>query len=109
MPLFAAGTETRKYVSIGVAPSASEASSYSFGTASREVTATLIMDGRIIIARTIIAARRLAPSGTPKSFLMPGTRISMPTRPYTTEGMPASRLTADCMADLSFGGAIFAI
>ena len=109
MPLFAAGTDTRKYVSMGVAPSAREASSYSFGTASREVTATLIMDGRIIIASTIIAAKRLAPSGTEKILRIPGTRISIPTSPYTTEGMLASRLTADCMTDLSFGGAIFAI
>ena len=28
-----------------------------------------------------------------------GTSTSMPTRPYTTEGMPASRLTAVSMAD----------
>ena len=81
MPLFAAGTDTLKQVSTGVAPSASDASSYSFGTASSAVIDTLMMDGSIIIARTMTAARRLAPSGTPNNFLIPGTRISIPTRP----------------------------
>ena len=81
MPLFAAGTDTRKYVSVGVAPRASDASSYSLGTASSEVMETLIIDGRIIIASTIIAARRLAPSGTLKTLRMPGTSTIMPTRP----------------------------
>ena len=32
----------------------------------------------------------------------------MPTRPYTTEGMPASRLTAERMTAATFGGAILA-
>ena len=81
MPLFAAGTETLKYVSIGVAPSASDASSYSGGTASSAVTDTLMIDGRIMIASTIMAASRRAPSARPNSLRMPGTRISIPTRP----------------------------
>ena len=33
----------------------------------------------------------------------------MPTRPYTTEGMPARRLTASSMAILIFLGATFAV
>ena len=106
MPLRAAGTDTLKYVSTSVAPRASDAS---FGTASSAVTDTFIIEGNIIIASTIIAASRLAPSGTLSSFLMPGTSTSIPTKPYTTLGIPASRLTADCMTALSFLGANFAI
>ena len=52
------------------------------------------MLGRIITANTIIDARRLAPSGKLNKILIPGTRTSIPTRPYTTEGMPARRFTA---------------
>ena len=81
IPLLAAGTDTLKYVSISVAPSASYASSYSFGTASSALSETLIIDGKIMIASTIIAARRLAPSGTLNNLRIPGTRISIPTRP----------------------------
>ena len=54
--LRAAGRTTRKLVSISVAPSASEASSYSCGTARSAVSDTLMMDGRIITASTRIAA-----------------------------------------------------
>ena len=108
MPLRAAGTDTRNHVSTAVAPSASDASSYSGGTASSAVTETLMIDGRIMIASTIIAASRLAPSATPNIFRIPGTRISMPTRPYTTDGMPASRLTAADSTALILGGAAFA-
>ena len=81
MPLFAAGTETLKYVSIGVAPSASDASSYSGGTASSAVTDTLMIDGRIMIASTMMAASRLAPSARWNTLRMPGTSTSIPTRP----------------------------
>ena len=108
MPLFAAGTDTRKYVSIGVAPRAREASSYSCGTACNAVMDTLMMEGSIMTARTRMAASRLAPSGTSKKVRMPGTRTSMPTRPYTTDGMPARRLTADSMMERTRGDAIFA-
>ena len=59
-----------------------------------------MMLGRIIMARTMMAASRLAPSGTWKNFRTAGTSISMPTRPYTTDGMPASRLTALSMTAL---------
>ena len=69
---------------------------------------TFIMDGKIIIARTIIAAKRLEPSGRLKTFRIAGTRKSIPTKPYTTDGIPASRLTADSTALLSFFGASFA-
>ena len=63
MPLRAAGTDTLNQVSVAVAPSAREASSYSRGTASRAVMATLIMEGRIMIASTMMAASRPEPSG----------------------------------------------
>ena len=98
----AAGTETLKYVSILVAPKASEASSYSFGTASRAVTDTFIILGSIIIARTIIAASKLAPSGILNISLIAGTSTSIPTRPYTTEGIPARRFTADSITERTF-------
>ena len=81
MPLFAAGTDTRNQVSVGVAPRASEASSYSRGTDSRAVTETLMIDGRIMTARTRMAASRLAPSATWNTLRMPGTSTSIPTRP----------------------------
>ena len=64
MPLLAAGMLTLKIVSIFVAPSARLASSYSGGTAFSAVSLTEMMDGRIMMASTMIAARRLAPSGT---------------------------------------------
>ena len=41
----------------------------------------LIMEGRIIMAKTMMAARRLAPSGTLKIVRIPGTSTSIPTRP----------------------------
>ena len=40
-----------------------------------------MIEGRIIIARTTIAASKLAPSGTLKIFLIPGTSTSIPTKP----------------------------
>ena len=93
---------------MGFAPSVREASSYSLGTASSAVSETFIIEGSIIIARTIIAARRLAPSGMLNSFLIPGTSTIMPTKPYTTDGIPARRLTADSIIALTLGFAIFA-
>ena len=108
MPLFAAGTDTLKNVSISVAPSASEASSYSFGTASSAVTDTLIIEGSIITQRTMIAQSRLAPSGTSNSLRIPGTSTIIPTSPYTTDGIPASRPTAEPTAAFTLGGATFA-
>ena len=77
-----------------VAPRAREASSYSRGTARREVSDTEMMEGRIITDSTMIAARRVAPEGRLKATRMAGTSRIMPTRPYTTEGMPASSSTA---------------
>ena len=59
-------------------------------------------------ASTIIAASKLAPSGTLKSFLIPGTSTSIPTRPYTTDGIPARRLTADSTVLLILCGASLA-
>ena len=108
MPLRAAGTDTRNHVSVAVAPSAREASSYSRGTASSAVMDTLMMDGRIMIASTMMAARSPEPSGMWNILRMPGTNTSIPTRPYTTEGMPASRLTAEDTTAFIFGGAAFA-
>ena len=68
----------------------------------------LIMEGRIITARTMMAANRLEPSGMWKSFRSPGTSTIMPMRPYTTEGMPASRSTAGRTTAATLGGATFA-
>ena len=81
IPLRAAGTDTRNHVSVAVAPSAREASSYSRGTASSAVMDTLMMDGRIMIASTIMAASRPEPSGIWKIFRIDGTSTSIPTRP----------------------------
>ena len=108
IPLFAAGTETWNHVSSAVAPRAREASSYSFGTASRAVMDTFMIEGRIIIASTIIAAKRPEPSVRLNALRMPGTSTNIPTRPYTTDGMPASRLTADSATARSLGFAAFA-
>ena len=70
--------------------------------------ATLMMEGRIMMASTMMAASRPEPSGMWKILRMPGTSTSMPTRPYTTEGMPASRLTAEETTAFSLDGAILA-
>ena len=94
MPLRAAGTLTRNTVSIWVAPRARDASSYSQGTARSAVSDTETIDGRIITASTMIAARSVAPEGRSKATRMAGTSRIIPTRPYTTEGMPASSSTA---------------
>ena len=42
-----------------------------------------------------MADRRLAPEDRPKACCTAGTSTTIPTRPYTTEGMPASRDTAE--------------
>ena len=42
----------------------------------------------------MIAARSVAPEGRSKATRMAGTSRIIPTRPYTTEGMPASSSTA---------------
>ena len=81
MPLLAAGTETLKTVSVQVAPSARLASSYSFGTAFRAVSDMLMMEGRTMMDRTMMAARRVAPLARPKLFATQGTMMIMPTRP----------------------------
>ena len=81
IPLFAAGTTTLKTVSAFVAPRASDHSSYSFGTARIAVSETLITDGRIIIERTIIAEKSVAPSGRLNTSRTVGTIIIIPTRP----------------------------
>ena len=108
MPLEAAGTLTRNTVSIWVAPRASEASSYSLGTALRAVSDTEMMEGRIMTASTRMAQNRLAPSGRWKATRTAGTRTIMPMRPYTTEGMPASRSTAGRTRLARRGGATLA-
>ena len=108
MPLLAAGMLTRKIVSIFVAPKAREASSYSLGTAFRAVVETLTIEGRIIMASTIMAASRVAPEGRLKTFWIRGTSTVIPTRPYTTEGMPASSSTAVWITAATLGGAILA-
>ena len=50
----------------------------------------------------MIAASKLAPSGTLKTSRIAGTSTSIPTRPYTTDGIPASRLTAVSIMVLTF-------
>ena len=60
------------------------------------------------MANTMIAASRLAPSGTWNILRIPGTNTIIPTRPYTTDGIPASKLTADCMMCFIRCGASFA-
>ena len=60
------------------------------------------------MASTMMAASRQAPELREKVFRMAGTRTIMPTRPYTTEGMPASSCTAVRITAASFGGATLA-
>ena len=81
MPLEAAGTLTRNTVSMWVAPRARLASSYSGGTAFRAVSDTEMMEGRIMMARTMMAQKRLAPSGRSKALRTAGTSTIMPMRP----------------------------
>lgn len=64
------------------------------GTAFRAVSDTEMMEGRIITASTKMAASRLSPAGILKNSRMAGSSTIIPTRPYTTEGIPASRSTA---------------
>ena len=60
------------------------------------------------MASTIIAASRQAPELRWNRFRMAGTSTIMPTRPYTTDGMPANSCTAVRITAASFGGATFA-
>ena len=80
-PLRAAGRITRKLVSISVAPRASDASSYSLGTSRSAVSDTLMMEGRIMMASTMMAESRHAPELRPKAFCTAGTSTIIPTRP----------------------------
>ena len=66
-PLRAAGMDTRNTVSKWVAPRARDACSYSSGTARREVSDTLMMEGRIMMASTRMAASRQAPEERSKA------------------------------------------
>ena len=81
IPLLAAGRETRKYVSVFVAPRARDAASYSGGPARSAVSETLMIDGRIIMASTTTAASRQAPDESPNSRWIVGTSTIIPTRP----------------------------
>ena len=69
-----------------------------------------MMEGRIMTASTMMAASRLSPAGTLKNSRMAGSSTIIPTRPYTTEGIPASRSTAGrikmCIRDSSNPNAI---
>ena len=47
----------------------------------------------IITVSTIIAEKRFAPSGRLNVSLTNGTMIIIPTRPYTTDGIPESKST----------------
>ena len=60
------------------------------------------------MASTMMAASRQAPEDRLKVSRIKGTSTIMPTRPYTTEGIPASSSTADLMIRVSPDGATFA-
>ena len=60
------------------------------------------------MASTIIAASRQAPELRWNRFRMAGTSTIMPTRPYTTDGMPASSCTAVRITAARRGGAALA-
>ena len=68
MPLRAAGTDTRNHVSTAVAPSASDASSYSGGTASSAVTETLMIVLAIMILPSIIKVSVTALEAVPHEY-----------------------------------------
>ena len=70
------------------APSASDPSLYAWGTALSDTSAMLIMVGRIMIARINPAASTLYPGPSPK-LRINGTRITIPKKPNTIEGIPA--------------------
>ena len=57
---------------------------------------------------TRMAASRQAPEPRPKARRMAGTSTIMPTRPYTTDGMPASSCTAVRITAARRGGAALA-
>lgn len=95
MPDLAAGICTLKIVPICVLPNARDASLYEGGTASNAFCATLMIVGKIIMARIRITASRLSPLVRPgNSARRPGTITRMPKKPKMTEGMPASSSTA---------------
>ena len=81
MPLFAAGRLTLKMVSIQVAPRARLACSYSGGTAFSAVSLTDTMPGKIMMARTSMAASRQVPLSRWNTCIISGTSTIMPTRP----------------------------
>ena len=66
---------------MSVAPRARDASSYSRGTALRAVSDTEMMEGRIMMASTTMAASRLSPAAVWKVSRMKGTSTINPTRP----------------------------
>ena len=92
IPDLAAGSSAKNTLRSLHAPSASEPSKYSDGTARSDVSLTETIVGRIIIARTIEAARMLVPL-PPNTVRITGTIAVSPKKPYTTDGMPASRFT----------------
>ena len=66
------------------------------------------MYGRIITVSTRMAVSRHAPEERENDFCTNGTSTVMPTRPYTTEGMPASSATQLRAAAAMRGGAALA-
>ena len=66
------------------------------------------MYGRIITVSTRTAVSRHAPEERENDFCTNGTSTVMPTRPYTTEGMPASSATQLRAAAAMRGGAALA-
>ena len=53
-----------------------------------------MMEGSTIMDSTRMAASRQAPDPREKVVRISGTSTIMPTRPYTTDGIPASSCTA---------------
>ena len=65
------------------------------GTALMASSEMLMIVGRAMKASMIDPARAVSPVGRPKTFLRNGTRIVMPMKPRTTEGMAARTSTQD--------------
>ena len=88
IPLLAAGRTTWAMVSQRVAPRPYEASRQDLGTAAIASAAIVVMVGKIMIARTIPAASTEKPKGIGNSFRSAGMSTVIPTKPYTTDGIP---------------------
>ena len=66
---------------------------------------TLIIEGKIMIESTRIAASNEEPSARLKISLIAGTKTSIPIKPKTTEGIPANKSTTDSINCFTLKGA----